>query len=70
MADLTPIYEDPRGLAVFKHKLADRYFASEVHPQTGQVQMFELHPEQFEQLKTQLAGSPFWILGSGAASAP
>ncbi len=65
MADLTPVYQDPRGMALFKHKRAERFFATQMNPQTGQMQLFELHPTEYEQLKQRLQGSPFWVLGSG-----
>ena len=36
---------------------------------TGQPQTFELHPQEIQQLKTQLAGSPYWVIGAGGVSA-
>jgi len=67
-ADLDLVYDDPRGLLLHKAKKADRWFATQRNPQTGQPQTFELHPQEVEQLKQQLAGSPYWVLGSGGAA--
>ena len=63
-ADLDLVYDDPRGLMLHKSKVGDRWFATQVDPQTGQPQTFELHAHELEQLKSQLQGSPYWRLGS------
>ncbi len=68
--DLVVVYDDPRGLLLHKSKLGERWFATQADPQTGQPQTFELHPQQVGQLKTQLAGSPYWVLGAGGVAAP
>lgn len=69
-ADLNLVYDDPRGLMLYKTKKApERWFATQVDPRTGQPQTFELHPTEIAQLKTQLAGSPYWVLGSGETGA-
>lgn len=65
-ADLSLVYDDPRGFALHKTKKGERWFATQRDPRTGQPQTFELHPQEITQLKTQLAGSPYWVLGSGA----
>lgn len=65
-SDLNLVYDDPRGLMLYRTKKApDRWFATQVDPRTGQPQMFELSAPEIAQLKTQLAGSPYWLLGSG-----
>jgi len=65
-ADLKLVYDDPRGLLLYRTKKGgDRWFASQTDPRTGQPQTFELHPQEIAQLKTQLAGSPYWVLGAG-----
>ena len=65
-SDLNMVYDDPRGLMLYRTKKApDRWFATQVDPRTGQPQMFELSAAEITQLKTQLAGSPYWLLGSG-----
>ena len=63
-ADLKLVYEDPRGLMLHKSKKGERWFATQVDPRTGQPRTFELHAQEVEQLKGQLAGSPYWVLGS------
>jgi len=67
-ADLDLVYDDPRGLLLYKHKRADRWFLTQVNPYNGQPQTAELHPQEVEQLKQKLAGSPYWVLGSGGAA--
>lgn len=64
-ADLTLMYDDPRGLMLYKTKVGDRWFATQVDPRTGQPQTFELHPEEIKQVKAQLQNSPYWVLGGG-----
>ncbi len=64
-ADLNMVYDDPRGLMLHKTKKGDRWFATQVDPTTRQPQTFELHPSEITQLKAQLAGSPYWLLGAG-----
>lgn len=66
-ADLDLVYDDPRGLMLHRTKKGDRWFATQRDPRSGQPQTFELHPSEIEQLRTQLHGSPFWVLGSGMA---
>ncbi len=68
-SDLTLVYDDPRGLMLHKAKVGERWFATQFDPRTQQPQTFELQPAEIAQLKTQLAGSPHWILGSAAATA-
>jgi len=63
--DLDIVYDDPRGLVLHRTKDGKRWFATQVDPRTRQPQTFELHAEEIGQLKTQLAGSPYWVLGSG-----
>ena len=65
--DLDVVYDDPRGLILHRTKDGVRWFATQVDPRTGQPQTFELHPTEIEQLKAQLAGSPYWVLGQAPA---
>ena len=65
-ADLTVIYDDPRGFLLHKTKVGDRWFATQRDPRSGQPQTFELRADEVTQLKGQLAGSPYWVLGAGA----
>jgi hypothetical protein len=64
MSDLDLVYDDPRGLMLYKHKTSERWFAVQPDPATGQPRMFELHPSEVTQLKSQLQGSPYWMLGA------
>jgi hypothetical protein len=67
--DLVLVYDDPRGLLLHKSKVGDRWFATQADPRTGQPQTFELHPQEVAQIKQQLAGSPYWVLGAGGLAA-
>jgi hypothetical protein len=65
--DLNLVYDDPRGLMLYKTKRGpERWFATQVDPYTQRPQTFELQPQEITQLKTQLAKSPYWVLGSGS----
>jgi hypothetical protein len=64
-ADLNLVYDDPRGLMVHKSKVGERYFLTQRDQRTGQPQTYELQPNEVTQLKTQLKGSPYWVLGTG-----
>ncbi len=64
-SDLDLVYDDPRGLMLHKSKVGDRWFATQMDPRTGQPQTFELHPTEIQQLKAQLQGSPYWLVGAG-----
>ena len=63
-ADLNLVYDDPRGFMLHKSKVGERWFATQVDPSTSLPQTFELHPNEIEQLKAQLQGSPYWRLGN------
>lgn len=65
-ADLNVVYDDPRGFMLHKTKVGERWFATQRDPRTGQPQTFELRAEEVTQLKRQLAGSPYWVIGAGA----
>lgn len=62
-SDLNLVYDDPRGLMLHKSKTGERWFATQVDPRTQSPQTFELHAQEVTQLKQQLAGSPYWLLG-------
>jgi len=63
-ADLELVYDDPNGLMLHKSRVGNRWFATQVDPRTGQPQTFELHPSEIDQIKAQLNGSPYWLIGS------
>lgn len=70
--DLVLVYDDG-SLMLHKAKVGERWFATQFDQRSGQPQTFELHPTQVAQLKTQLAGSPYWVIGAAgvpAAGAP
>jgi hypothetical protein len=57
------VYDDPRGLRLHRTEDGTRWFATQPDQYTGQPQTFELPPAQVEQLKGQLQGSPYWVIG-------
>ena len=65
-ADLDLVYDDPRGFMLHRTKVGSRWFATQRDPRTGQPQTFELHATEIDQLKQQLQGSPYWVIGAGA----
>lgn len=69
-SDLVLVYDDPRGLLLHRTKTGDRWFATQADPRTQQPQTFELRAQEISQLKVQLAGSPYWVLGAAAPAAP
>jgi hypothetical protein len=64
--EMIMVYDDPRGLVLHRTRDGSRWFATQLDPSTGQPATFELPPYQIEDVKRQLAGSPYWVLGSGA----
>ena len=59
--DLVPIYEDPRGLLIHEHRIDGRWILTQVNPMTGQPQSMELSDAQKQQVKAELADSPYWV---------
>ena len=63
-ADLRLVYDDPNGLMLHKSRVGDRWFATQVDPQTQQPQTFELQAAEIQQIQGQLHGSPYWTISS------
>ncbi|MEM9073174.1 MAG: hypothetical protein AAGE52_32010 [Myxococcota bacterium] len=59
--DLVPIYDDPRGLMIHRHKTDGRWFLTQINPADGQPQTVELAAHPRDQIKAELAGSPYWV---------
>jgi len=64
--EMVMVYDDPRGLVLHRTTDGTRWFATQVDPNTGQPATFELPPEQIAAVQQQLAGSPYWVVGTGA----
>jgi hypothetical protein len=64
--ELVMVYDDPRGLVLHRSRDGSRWFATQLDPATGQPQSFELPPHQIAAVQQQLAGSPYWVLGTGS----
>jgi hypothetical protein len=63
--ELIKVYDDPRGLQLHATRDGARWFATQVDPDSGQPQTFELPPHQIAAVQQQLAGSPYWLISSG-----
>jgi len=59
--DLVPIYDDPRGLMIHKHRIDGRWILTQLNPMTGQPQSVELQAAQKKQVQEELADSPYWL---------
>ena len=66
-ADFVLVYDDPRGLLLHKSRTGDRWLLTQPDPHTGQPATFPISPEQLSQVKAQLRGSPYWVLGADAS---
>lgn len=66
--DFVLVYDDPRGLQLYRTREGNQWAMSRTDPMTGQPQTFAVPPDQVEQIKMQLRGSPYWLLGAGEAS--
>ncbi len=64
-SDFDLVYDDPRGLLLHRSKSGDQWLLTQPDPYTGQPATVALPPEQVEQVKAQLKGSPYWVLGAG-----
>ena len=67
--DLVPIYDDPRGLMIHRHRIDGRWFLTQIDPQTGQPQTVELPEQHKAQVEQELTGSPYWIEKNSQSSA-
>ena len=66
--EMQVIYDDPRGLVIQRSGDGTRFMVTQRDPYTGQPQTVEVPAAQFAQIKSQLRGSPYWVLGSGEGS--
>ena len=62
--DLVTVYDDPRGLLLHRTHAGDHWFATQPDPRTGRPVTFEIPPEQVQSVQDQLAGSPYWVIGT------
>ena len=62
--DLVTVYDDPRGLMLHRTQAGDHWFATQADPRTGRPVTFEIPPDQLQAVQQQLAGSPYWVIGS------
>lgn len=63
-SDFVLVYDDPRGLLLHKSRTTDQWLLTQPDPYTGQPATVPLSPEQLGQVKAQLRGSPYWVLGA------
>lgn len=68
-SDLVLVYDDPRGVALHRTKVApERWFLTQFDQRTGQPVTQEIPATQVPQVKAQLKGSPYWVLGAGGGA--
>jgi len=60
-SELELVYQDPAGLRLFRSKIDDRWVVSQIDPRIGQPVTYEVSTEDVQRIKSQLAGSPYWI---------
>ena len=60
-SEIDLVYDDPRGLRIYKSKVDDRWVVSQIDPRVNQPVTYEIPGEEAEPIKTQLAGSPYWL---------
>ena len=61
MSELELVYNDPRGIRLFKSKVDDRWMLMQLDPRSGQMMQQELNAEQGAHITSQLGGSPYWL---------
>ncbi len=59
--DLQVIYDDPRGIMIHEHLTDQRWFLTQINPNTGQPQTAELSEMHKVQVRSELMGSPYWV---------
>lgn len=60
-SELDLVYNDPRGLRLFKSTVDTRWVVSQIDPRVGQPVSYEIPDEDVARIKQQLAGSPYWL---------
>jgi len=60
-SEIELVYNDPRGIRLYKSKVDDRWVVSQIDPRVGQPVTYELPGSEAENIKSQLAGSPYWL---------
>lgn len=69
-SELELVYNDPRGIRLYKSNVDSRWMLIQIDPQTGMPMQQELQPDQAEMIKQQLGGSPYWVKPEYSAPAP
>lgn len=60
-SEIELVYNDPRGLRIFKSKVDERWVVSQIDPRVGQPVTYEIPGAEADRIKIQLAGSPYWL---------
>ena len=60
-SEIELVYNDPRGLRLYKSKVDERWVVSQIDPRIGQPVTYELPGSEAAGIKDQLAGSPYWL---------
>ncbi|MFT4976005.1 MAG: hypothetical protein ACI8S6_001900 [Myxococcota bacterium] len=60
-SEIELVYNDPRGIRLYKSKIDDRWVVSQIDPRINQPVTYELPGSEAENIKAQLEGSPYWL---------
>lgn len=60
-SEIELVYNDPRGIRLYKSTVDDRWVVSQIDPRIGQPVTYEVPGSEVHQIKAQLAGSPYWL---------
>ncbi|MEL6348378.1 MAG: hypothetical protein AAFV53_35035 [Myxococcota bacterium] len=60
-SEIELVYNDPRGIRLYKSTVDDRWVVSQIDPRIGQPVTYEVPGTEINQIKAQLAGSPYWL---------
>ena len=61
-SELELVYDDPRGIRLYRSKVDSRWVLYQVDPRSGMPMQQELKAEDAEHVKRQLYGSPYWLI--------
>ena len=62
-SELTPIYQDPRGISIFASKVDSRWVIMQMDPRTGSMHRQEIPEDRVPQIKAGIPPtSPYWLV--------
>ncbi len=62
-SEITPIYQDPRGLSIFASKVDGRWVVMQMDPRSGGMHRQEIPEDRVAQIKASIPPtSPYWLV--------